>query len=331
MTRPLFILSLPRSGSTLLQRVLANHPDVATTPEPWVLLPMVYGHTDPDTPAEYDERTCAGAVSEFLHPHGLDRSDLFQGNARETAMRLYGQAADGRGHFLDKTPRYALIASRLIEAFPQAGFVVLWRDPLAVYSSVRETWPYERTGIAPHEIDLYAGLAGLCRVVHEHADRLHALRYEDLVADTEPSVRGVCEHLGLAFDPTMLELRSRDETSGSTLGDQTGRANFATIEQRSHSNRAGGLEGICNPGRVRWCREWIRWIGPERLDRMGYDEADLLRRLDESPLSLRRWWKDAKRERRARGWREERRRAIGRTPMEAAAAIDAGDWPGGTL
>ena len=66
MTRPLFILSLPRSGSTLLQRVLANHPDVATTPEPWVLLPMVYGHTDPDTPAEYDERTCAGAVSQVL-------------------------------------------------------------------------------------------------------------------------------------------------------------------------------------------------------------------------------------------------------------------------
>ena len=38
---PVFLLSLPRSGSTLLQRLLAVSPEVATAPEPWFLLPLV--------------------------------------------------------------------------------------------------------------------------------------------------------------------------------------------------------------------------------------------------------------------------------------------------
>ena len=39
--RPIFIFSAPRSGSTLLQRVLAAHTQVATASEPWILLPLL--------------------------------------------------------------------------------------------------------------------------------------------------------------------------------------------------------------------------------------------------------------------------------------------------
>ena len=38
--KPIFLLSLPRSGSTLLHRMLASHPQVATLPEPWVPMPL---------------------------------------------------------------------------------------------------------------------------------------------------------------------------------------------------------------------------------------------------------------------------------------------------
>jgi hypothetical protein len=41
---PLFLLSLPRSGSTLAQRILAAHAGIATTSEPWILLPYLYAN-----------------------------------------------------------------------------------------------------------------------------------------------------------------------------------------------------------------------------------------------------------------------------------------------
>jgi len=39
---PIFIFSLPRSGSTLMERILATHPAVGTASEPWILLPFLY-------------------------------------------------------------------------------------------------------------------------------------------------------------------------------------------------------------------------------------------------------------------------------------------------
>src|SRR5262249_20278294 len=49
-TTPILLLSLPRSGSTLVQRVLAAHPGVATASEPWLLLPLLLPLRD-DVPA----------------------------------------------------------------------------------------------------------------------------------------------------------------------------------------------------------------------------------------------------------------------------------------
>ena len=40
--KPIFIVSFPRSGSTLLQRILSTSSDIATAPEPWVALPIAY-------------------------------------------------------------------------------------------------------------------------------------------------------------------------------------------------------------------------------------------------------------------------------------------------
>lgn len=53
MITPLFLFSLPRSGSTLAQRMLAAHPAVATVTEPWILLPFLYARKEEGVYAEY--------------------------------------------------------------------------------------------------------------------------------------------------------------------------------------------------------------------------------------------------------------------------------------
>ena len=50
---PIFLYSLPRSGSTLLQRMLADNPVIATASEPWFLLPIVYSTKSSGVYAEY--------------------------------------------------------------------------------------------------------------------------------------------------------------------------------------------------------------------------------------------------------------------------------------
>lgn len=328
MATPIFLLSLPRSGSTLLQRMLANHPAIATAPEPWAMLPMVYGHTTPAAPAEYDESIAGPAVGAFLAAIGFTHESL-HANAplASRVRRVYTAASGGRPFFLDKTPRYALIAGPLARDVPQAPLIVLWRDPLAVYASIRTTWPYERYGIARHEIDLYAGLAGLCRIVQEQASRVLLVRFESLVSEADPTMRRVCDHLDLPFDPAVLTPAggAADPTAGSPLGDPTGRSRYRLPEP---TRAAADLSGaLCNPTRTAWCRRWLAWIGDDRLRAMGDDPEALRARLEALAPGGRRLWSDLRRERRARVWRARRVAAVGRSPLQAAEAIARGDWP----
>jgi hypothetical protein len=65
MVTPVFLLSLPRSGSTLAQRILASHTEVATTSEPWLLLPYLYTLRDHGVYAEYSHSTMVTAIREL--------------------------------------------------------------------------------------------------------------------------------------------------------------------------------------------------------------------------------------------------------------------------
>ena len=161
MTTPIFILSLPRSGSTLLQRLIATHPAVATTSEPWLLLPLFLGFRDGHVFTSYRQRYLAQAFSEFLErlPGGIE---AHRAAVRRFADTLYSKAcAAGQTHFLDKTPRYHMIADELLRSFPEGRWILLWRNPLAVASSCVETWAHGRWYMHHWRVDLYHGVSNL--------------------------------------------------------------------------------------------------------------------------------------------------------------------------
>src|SRR5689334_9524712 len=115
MVKPLFILSLPRSGSTLLQRVLAADKQIASVAEPWVLLPFVYALREQGSSAEYGHSLACMALKDFFLELPNGRQDFL--SAIGSAMReLYWKATEAKEarYFLDKTPRYALIADEII-------------------------------------------------------------------------------------------------------------------------------------------------------------------------------------------------------------------------
>jgi hypothetical protein len=278
--RPLFLLSLPRSGSTLVQRVLAAHPDVATAPEPWVVLPHAYATRAKGVYAEYGHALAARAIREFAAslPGG---EETYRVELSSFVLRLYGHAAGEAGvYFLDKTPRYHFIADDLFTLFPQGRFVFLWRNPLSVVASSVETWGRGRWKVGRWRVDLFEGLSNLVASRERHADASLSMRYEDLVSDPQKHWRSLLEYLELPFDPAILTSFPSVRVSGR-FGDPTGVGAYDALTTRSIDKWRSTL---ANPFRKRWCRDYLRWIGAERLATMGYRLDDLLAELDAVPV-----------------------------------------------
>ena len=230
--RPLFLLSLPRSGSTLLQRILGSHDAVATSPEPWLLLPQVYALRESGAFAEYGQVPASRAIREFAGrlPGG---DDAYLDALRAFAMDLYGTAAHaGALYFLDKTPRYHFIADDLFRIFPEGRFVFLWRNPLSVVSSIVDTWSGGRWKLERWHADLFEGPPNLVRALGAHRDRCFALRFEDLVASPGRVLPGLFAYLDLTFDPAVLEGFSSVRWQ-ARMGDPTGTARYDELQHRA--------------------------------------------------------------------------------------------------
>jgi len=282
--RPLFLLSLPRSGSTLVQRVLAVHEEISTTPETWLLLPQIYALRERGAFAEYGHTPASRAIREFADRLPDGRQD-YEAELHRFILALYARASGGLGtYFLDKTPRYHFVAEDLFRIFPDAKVIFLWRDPLAVVASITETWGRGRWNVGRWRSDLYDGVANLVAAYQANESRAHAVRYEDLVAGGSQAWQGIFDYLELPFDPSALSgFRAVDLQA--RMGDPTGTARYDTISDDSLDRWKITLR---TPVRKRWCRNYLNWIGGARLSTMGYDLDQLVEALDAVPASARR-------------------------------------------
>jgi hypothetical protein len=288
---PLFLLSLPRSGSTLAQRILAAHGAIATVSEPWVLLPYLYTLRERGIYAEYNHRALAQAVEDFCKVLPGGREDYIA-EIGEFALRLYSKASpNDTRYFLDKTPRYHLISDEIFATFPDGKYLFLWRNPLAVAASIMETWAGGKWNLYRFKVDLFDGIESLIRTYEHHKDKVHAMRYEALVTEPEKAWSDVFRYLDLSFDRSVLEQFGCVELNGRK-GDRSGTEEFVEI---SSEPLVRWRRTLNNPVRKAWCRRYLRWIGRERLTVMGYDLDGLLAELDSLPTSYQRIGSDVQR------------------------------------
>jgi hypothetical protein len=281
---PLFLFSLPRSGSTLAQRILAAHDPIATTSEPWILLPYLYTLRERGIYAEYNHRALVQAVEDFcaVLPGGRR---AYVAEIRELTTRLYTKASsDSARYFLDKTPRYHLISDEIVATFPDGKYLFLWRNPLAVVASIIETWAGGRWNLYRFKVDLFDGIENLIRTYERYKDRVHAVRYEALVTKPEETWDELFRYLDLPFERSTLKVFGNVELVGR-MGDHSGTQRYADVSDEPVERWRRILN---NPVRKAWCRRYLRWIGRNRLAVMGYDLDGLLAELDSLPTSYRR-------------------------------------------
>ncbi len=270
LTTPVFIFSLPRSGSTLLQRCLAAHPLFDTRSEPWFLLELLKVMAPPLGAAVYDEATCKLAVRSFCEgQHGI--APALRAGLQKTATEVYRAAMTKNEacYFIDKTPRYYLIIDEIMEVFPDAKAIFLFRNPLAVAASILDTWGAGRWNLWKYHIDLYEGLERLADGYQRHQSRAIAISYEQMTQDPNTTWQTIAGYLGLEAAPNYLLEGAGNQLSGR-YGDKKGceRASLATPEPSGHIASFSGLFRKC------WAKKYVRAIGSVAR-RLGYEEKDL--------------------------------------------------------
>jgi hypothetical protein len=275
----IFLLSQPRAGSTLLQRMLAAHSAIHTTQEPAIALYPLYGLAGRGVETEYGAEVGQVFTRAFLAtlPEG---EEAYVVALRKMLGHLYNRALAGSGkpRFLDKTPRYYFIIPELLRVFPEARYVILYRNPLAVMASVLTTWVKEQwLGLGHSRSDLLEAprllLAGQA-LLGKQAVVLH---YEEMVQSPEPAMCSLCEHLGVPFEPAMVDYGAAGLPRWEHA-DQTGLYSHSRPDA-SHAER--WRAGLADPQVWRIMADYLAALGPAVVHGMGSDYAALAASLAE--------------------------------------------------
>lgn len=276
MLKPLILFSQPRSGSTLLQRMLSAHREISSTSEPWLLLPLLYALRREGVYTEYSHRFAWLALQDMLEKLPKGRQDYLEVMA-EASMALYARLCDCESrYFLDKTPRYSLVADDVVNMFEKGKFIFLWRNPLAVIASMIETWGGGGWNLYIYKVDLFDGIEKLVDVYRQNSAVALAVNYETLLQEPERELSRIVDYLGLEYESTMLETFAGVDLGGN-MGDPTGKKEYRKLStQPIHKWKTT----ISNPLRRLWCSRYLRWLGKERLAVMGYDLDVLLEELE---------------------------------------------------
>lgn len=206
--QPIFVIGMPRSGTTLLERILGNHSAVTSAGELSDFSRQLNWTADHYSPLLPDDRMLARLPQ-------VDFAELGRRYLAQTQWR-----ALGKRFYVDKMPANWMIAGLLHKALPNARILHLARDGMDVcFSNFRAMFGHSYG----HSYDLHA-LASHYReyrraIAHWHAVMPGAIldvRYADLVRDPEAVARQAFAFCGLDYESGCVDLK-RNKTAVATL------------------------------------------------------------------------------------------------------------------
>jgi hypothetical protein len=217
VTRPLLLLGVRRSGTTLLRVILDRSSELAVPDESYVVPQLAHRHAGTVDPQAFvdDLRRLPRLRELGISPERVAerlRPGMRSGEAIAAVFETYA-AEQGKPRWGDKTPLYMQHLGLLERLFPDAQYVHLVRDGRDAALSylampegiVTRTWAHPRDA---------AGFACQWRAEVEAASALGRragpgryleVRYERLVVDPEEAIRGICAFAELPYEPEMLE------------------------------------------------------------------------------------------------------------------------------
>jgi tetratricopeptide (TPR) repeat protein len=232
---PIFIVGMPRAGSTLVEQILASHSAVEGTAEL------------PDLPLL--------AAENGRYPESV--LDLSEEQRRELGERYLKRASvqrrTERPFFIDKLPNNWLFVPFIHLILPNAKIIDARRHPLGCcLSNFRQhfargqDFTYDLEHAGRYYADYVRLMAGLDAVL---PGRVHRVIYERMVDDTEAEVRALLDYCGLEFEPACLEFYKTDRAVRTASSEQVRQPIYreATEEWRAYEAHLGPLKNALGP------------------------------------------------------------------------------------
>ena len=212
---PIFIIGLPRAGSTLIEQILSSHSLVEGTME----LPDVTGLA-----RKLAERQTDEDVRDYIHllPEVAPEEFRAMGESFLATTRVHRKL--GRPFFIDKMPNNFGHVALIHLMLPNARIIDARRHPLAsCFSNFKQHF-------ALGQLFSY-GLEEIGRYYHDYVEllahmdavlpgRIHRVYYESMVADTENEVRRLLDYCGLPFEESCLRFYENDRVVRTASSEQ---------------------------------------------------------------------------------------------------------------
>jgi tetratricopeptide (TPR) repeat protein len=200
---PIFILGMPRTGTTLVERLLGSHSQVSSIGE-FTDFPMMLSDMMRPGPAEIQP-----TVSGIGRSLSIDFQEL--GRNYDQAAR---QLAGGSPHFVDKLPYNFLYCGYIAAALPNARLIHLTRDPrdtcYAIYKTLffnAYSFSYDLDELVDYYISYRKQMAHWHQVL---PGRILDVSYEQLVQEPEAQARRILQWCGLAWEESVLDFHLQD-------------------------------------------------------------------------------------------------------------------------
>lgn len=187
---PIFIVGCPRSGTTLLRRILDSHPSISCGPESRIL---------------WGFRTMEQNNWDTLVGFGLS-SDQWHANVRsffETLHRNYAEQ-QGKHRWADKSPDYALMLDYIDELYPECQIIHIVRDPRDVIDAWRRFYGTKSLYRSGQAWVRYVGAAHRF-AANQINSKIIEMHYEDLVREPEPTLQKLFAWLDEPWDERVLD------------------------------------------------------------------------------------------------------------------------------
>lgn len=181
---PIFILSLMRSGSTLLRCILDSHSKVCAPNELHL--------------RRFSVRV-AGTGNVAIENLGVSSTELRFALWNYILTRSLSQS--GKQYIVEKTPSNILIYEQLLQCWPRARFLILRRNPSAIVKSLTKSGMCSDDDAA---IDMVLRRSKALDKALEANDDSVVVRYEDLLSRPADACMDICEFIGIDYESRML-------------------------------------------------------------------------------------------------------------------------------
>ena len=231
---PIFVVGLPRSGSTLVEQILASHSQIEGTMELRVL-PYLVGRIGSRTSPQFrpgQSHPALATDSQAPYPECLRNLDA--GDLKLLGEEYLGRAAmhrnSARPRFVDKMPDNFAHIGLIHLMLPNAKIVDVRRHPLACcvscfkhYFPLGKDFSYSLGDLGRFYADYVELMAHWDAVL---PGKVHRVFYERLIDDTEGEIRRMFEYLELPFEPAMLRFHETERAVRTPSAEQVRRPIF---------------------------------------------------------------------------------------------------------